>query len=53
MAAMPIAGNVFVIAESYGTTVQRLSAAIVVSTIIAVVTVALALEWTGLSVQTP
>ena len=51
LAAMPIAGNVFVIAQNYATSVRRLSAAIVVSTMIAVVTVALALEWTGLAVQ--
>ena len=49
VAAMPIAGNVFVIAEQYGVGAKRVSAAILVSTVIAVVTVALALSFaTGL-----
>ncbi len=49
LSAMPIAGNVFVIAEAYGTMVRRLATAILISTIIAVVTVAAALEWVGLA----
>ncbi len=49
LAAMPIAGNVYVIAAAYGTMVRRLSAAILFSTIVAVVSVALALQWMGLS----
>lgn len=49
LAAMPIAGNVFVIAEAYGVMVRRLSAGILISTILAVVTVALALQWVGLA----
>lgn len=49
LAAMPIAGNVFVIAEAYGVMVRRLSAAILISTILAMVTVALALQWVGLA----
>lgn len=49
LAAMPVAGNVFVIAEAYGVMVHRLSAAILISTIFAVITVALALQWTGLT----
>ncbi len=47
LAAMPIAGNVFVIAEAYATMVKRLSAAILISTVIAVVTVAVALQIMG------
>ena len=39
---MPIAGNVFVIAERYGVPVQRLSTAILVSTALGVITVSLA-----------
>lgn len=49
LAAMPIAGNVFVIAEAYGVMVRRLAAAILISTILAVVTVALAIQWVGLA----
>ena len=45
VAAMPVAGNVFVIAQQYGVAPRRCSAAILVSTVIAVVTVALALAW--------
>ncbi|SDU07276.1 AEC family transporter [Stappia sp. ES.058] len=43
IAAMPIAGNVFVIAERYGVLVQRLSTAILVSTALGVITVSLAI----------
>ena len=45
VAAMPVAGNVFVIAQQYGVAPRRSSAAILISTVIAVVTVALALIW--------
>lgn len=45
VAAMPVAGNVFVIAQQYGVAPRRSSAAILVSTVVAVVTVALALAW--------
>jgi hypothetical protein len=47
IAAMPIAGNVFVIAERYGVFVQRLSTAILVSTALGIATVSLALVWAG------
>lgn len=49
IAAMPIAGNVFVIAETYGVLVRRSSAAILVSTILAVITVAIALRFFGVA----
>ncbi len=49
LAAMPIAGNVFVIAQAYDIMVRRLSAAILISTMLAVVTVAFALQWMGLA----
>ena len=49
IAAMPIAGNVFVIAQNYGLMVRRLSAAILISTVAAVVTVALTLQFMGLA----
>ena len=45
LAALPVAGNVFVIAERYQARVRRSSSAVVVSTILAVVTVTLALEF--------
>jgi malonate transporter and related proteins len=44
LAALPVASNVFVIAERYGVAVRRCSSAIVVSTAIAVVTVTAAIE---------
>ncbi|WP_349360754.1 AEC family transporter [Stappia sp.] len=47
IAAMPIAGNVFVIAERYGILVQRLSTAILLSTAAALITVSLAVLLAG------
>ena len=50
LAAMPVASNVFVIAERYGVAVRRCSSAIVISTAIAVITVTAAIEvakWMG------
>lgn len=44
VAAMPIAGNVFVIARGYGVLVRRASASILVSTVFATITVAVALK---------
>ena len=44
IAAMPVASNVFVIAEQYGILVRRASAAVFGSTVLAVATVALALR---------
>ncbi|MEO0999362.1 MAG: AEC family transporter [Pseudomonadota bacterium] len=38
-AAMPVAGNVFILAQHYGVAAQRVSAAILVSTAVSVVTV--------------
>ncbi len=43
IAAMPVAQNVYVLAEHYGVMVRRSSAAILLSTIIAVFTVTLLL----------
>lgn len=45
LAALPVAGNVFVIAERYATRTRRISAAIFVSTVIAVATVTVAIEY--------
>ncbi|QGZ33165.1 AEC family transporter [Stappia indica] len=48
VASLPIAGNVFVVAERYGIFLQQLSAAILLSTTAGVITVSLALTWAGL-----
>ncbi len=45
IAAMPVAGNVFVIASQYGVLVRRSSAAILVSTLVSVATVSAVLAW--------
>ncbi|MFZ5556144.1 MAG: AEC family transporter [Pseudomonadota bacterium] len=47
LASLPVAGNVFVIAERYGTRARRASTAVVLSTIIAVGTVTIAIEFAG------
>ena len=44
-AALPVAGNVFMLAQHYGTAPQRVSAAILVSTAISIVTVSLIIGW--------
>lgn len=45
IAAMPVAGNVFVIAERYGALVRPISTAVLISTLISVVTVSAVLGW--------
>lgn len=45
IAAMPIAGNAFVIAERYGVFVRPVSAAVLISTVVSIGTVSLALAW--------
>lgn len=44
-AALPVAGNVFMLAAHYGVAPQRVSAAILVSTAISIVTVSLVIGW--------
>lgn len=44
-AALPVAGNVYMLAQHYGTAPQRVSAAILVSTAISIVTVSLIIGW--------
>ncbi len=44
-AALPVAGNVFILAQHYRVAPQRVSAAILFSTAISVVTVAVAIAW--------
>ncbi|MGD1881421.1 MAG: AEC family transporter [Paracoccaceae bacterium] len=44
-AAMPVAGNVYILAQHYGIAPQRASAAILVSTMISVVTLTAVIAW--------
>jgi predicted permease len=44
-AAMPVAGNIFMLAQHYGVAPQRVSAAILVSTIISICTLSAAIAW--------
>ena len=46
-AALPVAGNVFILAQHYGVAPQRVSAAILVSTAASVVTVTAVIAWLG------
>ncbi len=44
-AAMPVAGNIFMLAQHYGIAPQRVSAAILVSTTVSILTVTLVVAW--------
>ncbi|MEQ6249710.1 AEC family transporter [Sulfitobacter sp. HNIBRBA3233] len=44
-AALPVAGNVYILAQHYGVAPQRVSAAILVSTAVSIVTVSLWIGW--------
>ncbi|QIE46600.1 AEC family transporter [Pseudohalocynthiibacter aestuariivivens] len=44
-AALPVAGNVYILARHYGVAPQRVSASILISTTLAVVTVSLVIGW--------
>jgi len=44
-AALPVAGNVYILAQHYDVAPQRVSAAILISTTVAVVTVSLVIGW--------
>jgi predicted permease len=44
-AALPVAGNVYMLAQHYGVAPQRVSAAILISTAISIVTVSLVVGW--------
>ena len=44
-AALPVAGNVYMLAQHYGVAPQRVSAAILVSTTLSIVTVSLVVGW--------
>lgn len=44
-AALPVAGNVYMLAQHYGVAPQRVSAAILVSTTVSIVTISLVVGW--------
>lgn len=44
-AALPVAGNVYILAQHYGVAPQRVSASILISTTVAVMTVSLVIGW--------
>ncbi len=44
-AALPVAGNVYILAQHYGVAPQRVSASILISTIFAVLTVSVVIGW--------
>ncbi|MEM8578876.1 MAG: AEC family transporter [Pseudomonadota bacterium] len=44
-AALPVAGNIYILAEHYGVAPQRVSAAILVSTAASIVTVSVVIAW--------
>ncbi len=46
-AALPVAGNIYIVAQSYGAAAQRASAAILVSTVISIVTASLVIGLVG------
>ena len=46
-AALPVAGNVYILARHYGVAPQRVSASILVSTAVSVVTVSAVIAWIG------
>jgi len=43
--ALPVAGNIFMVASHYGVAPQRVSASILVSTVASIITVSLVLAW--------
>lgn len=52
-AALPVAGNVYMLAQHYGIAPQRVSAAILFSTMASILTVPLAISWIGTLVTIP
>ena len=44
-ASLPVAGNIYIIAQHYGVAPQRVSASILVSTLISVITVSAVIAW--------
>ncbi len=46
-ASLPVAGNVYILAQHYGVAPQRVSASILVSTVVSVLTVSAVIAWIG------
>jgi predicted permease len=46
-AALPVAGNVFILAQHYGVAPKRVSASILVSTVLSVLTFPAVIAWLG------
>lgn len=44
-AALPVAGNVYILAQHYGVAPQRVSTAILLSTLVSIITVSLVIAW--------
>ncbi|NHX27253.1 AEC family transporter, partial [Escherichia coli] len=44
-AALPVAGNVYILAQHYGVAPQRVSASILLSTLASIVTVSAVISW--------
>jgi hypothetical protein len=44
-AALPVAGNVYILAQHYGVAPQRVSASILVSTAVSILTVSAVIAW--------
>ena len=44
-AALPVAGNVYILAQHYGVAPQRVSASILVSTVLSIITVTMVIAW--------
>ena len=44
-ASLPVAGNIFILAQHYGVAPQRVSASILISTIVSVITVPIIIAW--------
>ena len=44
-ASLPVAGNVYILARTYGVAPQRVSASILISTVFSIVTVSLVVAW--------
>ena len=45
LAAMPVAGNVFILAQHYGVAPLRVSASILISTTVSVITLSMVIAW--------
>ena len=52
-AALPVAGNVYMLAQHYGVAPQRVSATILFSTMASILTVPLFISWVGTLVTIP